>query len=145
MKKVINSFNEKKACDPDGINFIIIQKIFKIIPKIFELLDKSQIEGRKNYSTLNGIIELVHEIQLANQNKRIMFCLFLDIKEAFDYINKNQLLKIMNRAKLSQEIFKWIKNFMKKRKIQLNFNDSQNDLFDIQCELFQRFPISSIL
>ena len=79
-----------------------------------DLLDQSQIGGRKNYSTLDGIIELVHEIQTANQNKRIMFCLFLNIKKAFDYVNKKQLFTIMNRTKTSQELLKWIKDFMEK-------------------------------
>ena len=71
-----------------------------------ELLDKNQIENRKNYFTLNEIIKLIHEIQLANQNEKIMFCLFLNIKKTFDYVNKNQLLKIMNMAKFSQKILK---------------------------------------
>ena len=39
----------------------------------------------------------------------------------------------------------WTKDFMEKRKIQLKFNDSQSNLFDVNCELFQRFPIFSIL
>ena len=79
-----------------------------------DLLDQSQIGGRKNYSTLDGIIELVHEIQTANQNKRVMSCLLLDIKRAFDYVNKKQLFNIMNRTKILQELFKWTKYFMKK-------------------------------
>ena len=71
-----------------------------------ELLNKSQIGDRKNHFTLNGIIKLVHEIKLANQNKKVMFCLFLNIKRTFDYVNKNQLLKIMKKAKLFQKILK---------------------------------------
>ena len=70
------------------------------------LLDQTQIGGRKNYSTLDEIIELIHEIQTANQNKRVMFCLFLDIKGAFDYVNKKQLFNIMNKAKILQEFLK---------------------------------------
>ena len=71
-----------------------------------DLLDQSQIGGRKNYFTLDGIIELVHEIQTANQNKRVMSCLLLDIKKTFDYVNKKQLFNIMNRAKIPQELLK---------------------------------------
>ena len=85
-----------------------------------DLLDQSQIGGRKNYSTLDEIIELIHEIQTTNQNKRIMFCLFLDIKKTFGYVNKKELLNIMNRTKIAKKLLKWTKDFMEKRKIQLN-------------------------
>ena len=57
--------------------------------QITDLLNQSQIESRKNYFTLNEIIELIHEIQTADQNKKIMSCLFLNIKKAFDYVKKN--------------------------------------------------------
>ena len=60
--------------------------------------------GRKNYSTLDGIIELVHEIQIANKNKRVMSCLFLDMKIAFDYVNKIQLLRNHEYVKNSSGI-----------------------------------------
>ena len=34
---------------------------------------------------------------------------------------------------------------MKKRKIQLKFDDSQNNLFDVNCDFFQKSPIFPIL
>ena len=44
LKTVINSFNGKKICEPDEINFTIIQKIYKIISKTFELLYSKLME-----------------------------------------------------------------------------------------------------
>ena len=88
-----------------------------------DLLNQNQIGGRKNYSTLDGIIELIHEIQTVNQNKRVMSGLLLNIKETFDYVNKKQLFNIMNITKIPQELLKWTKDFMEKRKIQLKFDD----------------------
>ena len=38
LKTIINSFNDKKTCGSDEINFTIIQKTYKIISKTFELL-----------------------------------------------------------------------------------------------------------
>ena len=74
-----------------------------------------------------------------------MFCLFLNIKKTFDYVNKKQLLNIMNKAKISQELLKWTKDFMEKWKIQLKFDDFQNNLFDVNCDFSQRFSIFPIL
>ena len=108
-------------------------------------LNQSQIGGRKNYSILNEIIELVHEIQIINQNKKIIFCLFWNIKRKFDYVNKKRLLKIINMTIILQKLFKWTKDFMKKREIQLKLDHSQNNLFDVNCGLFQKSFISLIL
>ena len=69
----------------------------------------------------------------------------MDIKGAFDYVNKKQILNIMNRAKIPSKLLKWTKDFMEKRKIQLKFDDSQSNLFDVNCGFFQKSLIFSIL
>ena len=74
-----------------------------------------------------------------------MSCLFLNIKKTFDYVNKKQLFNIMKKVKISSKLLKWTKNFMKKRKIKLKFDDFQSNLFDVNCDFFQKFPIFPIL
>ena len=59
LKEIINSFNGKKACGPDGINFIIIQKTFKIISKTFELICSKLMELGYHPKAWRGCTEIV--------------------------------------------------------------------------------------
>ena len=119
--KIYTEIILKKSNRPDYILFKTYRIISlenclgKIIEKLMinqlsywnqttDLLNQSQIGGRKNYSILDEIIELVHEIQTVNQNKKIMFCLLLNIKRTFDYVNKKQLFNIMNMTKIFSTI-----------------------------------------
>ena len=47
IANTINSFNLKKTCGPNGLNFHIIQKIYKIISELFNLIfQKSLLHGQ---------------------------------------------------------------------------------------------------
>ena len=56
----------------------------------------------------------------------------LDVKGAFDHISIYQLLAIMEKLQLSQEIQKWTKSFLQKRKTGLAFNGERQQVQDIK-------------
>ena len=68
--------------------------------KKFELLYYNQIGRRKQKSAIDTVLLLVYNIQLKKYQKKQLSVLFLDIKRAFDYISKNQLLRICIKLKL---------------------------------------------
>ena len=37
---------------------------------------------------------LIHDIQMAKQDKKVTSALFIDVKGAFDHVSANQLIKI---------------------------------------------------
>ncbi len=105
----------------------------------------SQIDDRKNRSEIDAVMQLTHDIEIAFSQKKVLTCILLDIKEAFDYVSKNQLLKMMKECNLSSQIIRWTKHFMKIRKISLIFDDNKDDFVDVDSEVSQRSSISSIL
>ena len=47
------------------------------------LLYTEQMGGRKNHSAIDAVINVVHDIEIANRNKNVLLCLLLDVKGAF--------------------------------------------------------------
>ena len=74
---------------------ILLNCLNKIIEKILiiwliylklNILNKNQIRERKKWLIINIIIILIHDIQLANNNKYVISYLLLNMKKIFDYI-----------------------------------------------------------
>ncbi len=61
--------------------------------------------------------------------------LFINVKEVFDYISANQLIKICIDLGLSKSLYNWIDSFLVDRKIQLVFDNGINIKTDIQIEI----------
>ena len=75
---------------------------------------------------------LIHDIQVAKQDKKVTSALFIDVKGAFDYVSANQLIKICINLDLPKSLCSWIDSFLVDRKIQLAFNNKINIETDIQ-------------
>ena len=78
--------------------------------------------GRKNHSAIDAVMNVVHDIKIANRNKNVLSCLLLDVKGAFDFVSNNQLLNVMKKLKLSRIIIQWVKHL---------FHEKTIDQFDI--------------
>jgi hypothetical protein len=42
---------------------------------------------RKSLSTIDAVMNLTHDIELSLKKKKSTTCVFLDIKEAYDYVS----------------------------------------------------------
>ena len=54
-----------------------------------DLLHFDQIGGRRKKSAIDIIITLIHNIQVAKQDKKVTSTLFINVKEAFNHISAN--------------------------------------------------------
>ncbi len=88
---------------------------------------------------------LIHDIQVAKQDKKVTSALFINVKGVFNYVSANQLIKICIDLDLPKLLCSWIDSFLVDRKIQLAFNNGTNIKTDIQIEIPQDSPISPIL
>ncbi len=67
----------------------IIATRLAYLAKITDLLHFDQIGGRRKKSAIDTIITLIHDIQVAKQDKKITSALFIDVKGAFDHMSAN--------------------------------------------------------
>ncbi len=71
--------------------------------------------------------------------------LFINVKETFNHISTNQLIKIYIKLGLPKSLYSWIDSFLVDRKIQLAFNNGTSIKTDIQIGIPQDSSISLIL
>ena len=72
--------------------------------QIFELLDLNQMNERKELSAIDAVMNLTHDIELSLKEKKSTTCVFLDVKDAYDYVSLKQLLNIMKKLYLSRQV-----------------------------------------
>ena len=72
---------------------IIATRLF-YIAETSDLLDSDQMNDRRQKSVINAVMTLIHDIQLAKHENRVTSVLFMNIKEAYDHVSANHLLKI---------------------------------------------------
>jgi hypothetical protein len=110
-----------------------------------DLFDLNQMSERKDLSTVNAVMNLTHDMKLSLKEKRSTTCLFLDIKEAYDYVSIKQLLNVMKKLHLSSQILRWVEEFMNNRSIELAFDEKKQKERQIRIEISQESSILSIL
>ena len=110
-----------------------------------DLLYYDQMGGRQKKSTIDSILSLVHDIQVARHQGKQTTAIFLDVKGAFDHVSKNQLLKICLDLGLPKNLIRWISSFLSDRQIQLAFDSETSPTTSIDIGIPQGSPISPIL
>jgi hypothetical protein len=69
----------------------------------------------------------------------------LDIKGAFDHVNRKRLLELLKELKLPGNILAWVASFLTNRQACLVVDRIEGPLQDIQAGLLRGSPISPIL
>jgi len=110
-----------------------------------DLLYYDQMGCRPKKSTIDSILSLTHDIQVARHHQKATSTLFIDIKGAFDHVSKNQLLKICIDLGLPINLIRWIYSFLSNRKIKLAFDSETSQIISIYISIPQGSPISPIL
>ena len=90
-------------------------------------------------------MNLVHDIEIANKSNRVLTCVFLDVKGAFDHVSIKQMLMVLRKLKLPGALINWVKHFMQSRKIKLIFDNKAGNFQHIESEIPQGSPVSAIL
>jgi len=129
----------------DKISEKILVTRLSNLAEVSDLLYKDQMSGRKQRSTMNTVLCLTHDIQLANHNKKTLSALLLNIKGAFDHVFLNQLLKIIQDLHLLYILTKWVQLFLSDWTVSLAFDGEKNSDQRIKSGISQGSPISLIL
>jgi hypothetical protein len=110
-----------------------------------DILNCEQFGSKKQTSALDAAMSLLHDIQLAKSEKKITSVLFIDIKEAFDHVSINYLLRICQKLGLPKNLCFWIKSFMQDRYLQLAFDGELQEKTKVQIGIPQGSPVSPVL
>ena len=114
------------------------------------LVDNSQMGGRKQRSAIDTCLLLLHHIQYQraiHKKKKppVTTTVFLDIKGAFDYVKKPQLIRVLRELRLPITLITWVDSFMSQRQIQLAFEGAVSERSQLDSRVPQGSPISQVL
>jgi len=86
------------------------------------LLHGEQMGGRHGRSAVHTAMTLVHDIQQANCNGKVISALFVDVKGACDHVARIQLLLILQSLRFPTPVLNWIDSFVWDRYLGLAFD-----------------------
>src|SRR5216117_2307414 len=115
------------------------------LANVTNIVNFDQMSSRKQISAIDAVMSLVHDIQLAKNENKITSVLFMNVKEIYDHVFCNQLLKICKNLDLSRSLCSWIECLMNNRYVQLAFDENKQEKTRVEIEISQESSISSIL
>lgn len=122
----------KRASDYRPIN------ILPIYEKVLEIIVKKQIEVylennniitehqsgfRKNYSCETAIQTVIDEWKLIISERQIVGVIFVDLKRAFETIDRGRLLEKLYQYGITGTVLEWFRSYLNDRRQQVQFND----------------------
>ena len=107
------------------INKVFEKIVFNRVQHFLERHDfftEAQSGFRKNDSTTNQLIDIVHTITQSFDKNEETIAISLDISKAFDKVWHKGLLFKLRRAGISGNLLKWFENYLKGRKQRVCIN-----------------------
>jgi ribonuclease HI len=110
-----------------------------------EVFHQGQFGCRQGMSTSDAIAQLVSKVEDAWNQKQTVLALLLDVKGAFDRVNKQRLLQRMLEVGIAGNIVRWVQSFLSDRRAMLVIDGRTGETQNIQAGLPQGSPASPVL
>ena len=146
--------NTKKASDFRPINTLpIFEKTLEIVVKeqLVQYLDNNKIlideqSGfRRKHSCETAIQLVLNDWKTSIDNRKLVGILFLDLKRAFETIDRNILLIKLSKYGISGVVLKWFKSYLTNRKQRVKYNKEFSDEINIDYGVPQGSVLGPIL
>lgn len=82
---------------------VVAEQLLQYCESYFKL-HPSQMGGQKKISAIDTVAILVHTVQKKWDEKKLAATLFMDVKGAFDYVSKIQLLTRMLKLRIDGDL-----------------------------------------
>jgi len=123
----------------------IMAKRLVYIAETQGLLHSEQMGGRSGRSAVDPVMVLVHDVQQAKCNGKVLSALFVDVKGAFYHVSRIQLLLILQSLDFPPAVLSWTDSFLSDRQLGLAFDGQSQPLQPIKTGIPQGIHISPIL
>ncbi|KAL1581647.1 hypothetical protein WHR41_09703, partial [Cladosporium halotolerans] len=110
-----------------------------------EIFHCGQFGSRRARGTADAVSQLVARVEAAWERKQMSLALLLDVKGAYDRVDKHQLLRRMVEVGIAGNIIRWVKSFMSDRRALLVIDGRMGETHGIQAGLPQGSPVSPVL
>jgi retron-type reverse transcriptase len=110
-----------------------------------DVFHRGQFGCRRGRSTLDAVAQLVAKVKNTWVKKRTALALLLDVRGAFDRVDKRQLLKQMTQVGMAGNMIRWVDSFLSDRRAMLVIDGRTGQTHAIQAGLPQGSPVSPVL
>uniref|UniRef100_A0A3P9HG26 ribonuclease H n=1 Tax=Oryzias latipes TaxID=8090 RepID=A0A3P9HG26_ORYLA len=108
-------------------------------------LHQMQFGFRKHHSTETAVCFLLENLKLKIDRGGVVGAVFLDLKKAFDTVNRDILTEKLHHFNLSPRTLLWLESYLKCRKQQVRVNNTTSSCGENQLELPQGSLLSPLL
>ena len=110
------------------------------------LINKNQFGFRKKHSTVHPIIHLLNKVTEASNNKKVSLAIFCDLhKKAFDTVDKEILLKKMQKMGIKNLELNWFRSYLDDRKQFVKVGEAESCILNITKGVPQGSVLGPIL
>ena len=138
--------SEDKTLCENYIPISVISNITKIFEKLISrqlntFLDNNNIivkhrsSFHRNHSTETSLLQSTEMWLKSMDQIQINGIIFLDMKKAFDTIDHQILLSILQTYGIRDHTFKWFQSYLSQRKQICMFNNYKSDIETIRCRV----------
>lgn len=128
--------------------------------KVIEIIAKNQLEKfiqenkilvenqsgfRKNHSCETALNFVMQDWKDEIDNGKIILCVFLDLKRAFETIDRDLLLEKLSKMGISDNEHKWFESFLKNRLQKTKINDVTSKEIENEIGLAQGTVLATLL
>lgn len=100
---------------------------------------------RKSHSCETALNMVIAEWKEAVADKKVVVSCFLDLKRAFETIDRNELLKIMDKIGIKGKALEWFRSYLSNRKQRTVIGDAVSSVVDVNIGLPQGSVLAPIL
>ena len=141
--KVIPVFKSGDPLCMDNYRPISLLSVFsKILEKIVcnrltsfletnNLINSNQFGFRKKHSTFHPIIHLLNNVTTASNSNKYSIAIFCDLRKAFDTVDKEILLKKLQKVGIKNIELEWFSNYLDDRRQFVRIGDTDSLMLNI--------------
>ncbi|GFS30569.1 probable RNA-directed DNA polymerase from transposon BS [Trichonephila inaurata madagascariensis] len=108
-------------------------------------ISKKQTGFRRSYNTTEQIVRLTQHIKDGFQKKQSTLAVFVDFVSSFDRVWRKMLLKKILHMNVSGHLFKWIRDFLSQRFLNIKYGNSHSRYGQTRQGLPQGSVLSPVL
>ena len=123
---------------------IMYTRLLDIFEK-FKIIHDNQFGFRKGRSTHMALMILMDKIAKSLENGKLVFGVFLDFAKAFDTVNHDVLLQILQHYGIRGSALKWFQSYLSDRCQYVTYNGQESSKKAINCGVPQGFILGPLL
>ncbi|XP_044745437.1 uncharacterized protein LOC123307262 [Coccinella septempunctata] len=110
-----------------------------------EILMSNQSGFRKGYSCEAALQFMITKIKVEMDSDKYVVCVFLDLKRAFETIDRRILMRKLRQYGVSGVVYDWFDSYLRNRKQKVRFNDGVSEELDVDSGVPQGSVLGPLL